>query len=90
MEPDIQIISRTPPAPLAPGAGSAHSLDHADIQIVAVIERGGDETKILRIGAGCRHIGQRNVLQQSLRDRINRQSRILKIVSREWAVRCLD
>ena len=84
VKPDIQIVPWTAPAPLTPVGGGSQSLDHAYIQIVAVIKRRGNETKVLRIGTGWRHIGQRNECQQSLRNRINRQSRILKIVSGNW------
>ena len=52
VEPDVQIISRsTPPTTSLAGGGAAQGLNNADIQVVAVIERGGDEMKILAIGS---------------------------------------
>ncbi len=56
---EIQIISRAAPSPLPrPFVAAAQGLDHADIQVVAVVERRGNKMKIRRVaGLRWRDIG---------------------------------
>ena len=55
---EAQVVARAPMP--RPGTRSSQGAVYADIQIVAIVESGGDEVKILRIGACAWHIRHRN------------------------------